>query len=142
MTETPEAAVKREIKHILREHLHSAPVTGGYGRSGQLDFVCCVHGYYLAIEAKSLRSKYGTKGPTALQWREIDAALAAGGVALSVDETQYDTLRFVIQALEWGLHEKAVAAAKANLARHTRPEWIINDEPQPTKRNPYGSRKH
>jgi hypothetical protein len=136
MAETPEAAVKREIRRILGEHLQRAPVTGGYGRSGQLDFVCCVNGYYLAIEAKSIRSKYGKNGPTALQWEEIDATIAAGGVAASIDETQYDALRAVVRALESRLRRIALGIAYNTLARHTRPALTVTDEPQPTKRSP------
>ena len=134
MSETPEAAVKREIRTRLAGHLQRAPVTGGYGRSGQLDFVCCIHGHYVAIEAKSVRSSYGVRGPTALQWEEIDAILAAGGIAMSIDETQYGALQQAITALEFGLVAQAAQHAAATLARHTRPTLTVNDEPQPRKK--------
>jgi len=48
--------VKATIKKILDKHTPVwwfMPATGGYGKSGVPDFVACVKGKFLAIEAKA-----------------------------------------------------------------------------------------
>jgi len=56
MASTPEGKVKDEIKKILNSY-HGVwwfmPVMGGYGTSGIPDFIACVMGKFLAIEAKA-----------------------------------------------------------------------------------------
>ena len=104
MANTPEGKVKLVIRRILEDHrvYVRQPVTGGFGASGQLDFYACVppFGRYLGIEAKSIHTSHGKKGATALQQREIDQINAAGGKALVIDETNFDTLREAIRELQ------------------------------------------
>lgn len=134
MAETPEAAVKRQIRSVLQHHYYQQPTTGGYGRSGQLDFTCCIHGYYLSVEAKSIHSKYGTKGPTALQWQEIDAIRKNGGLAMSVDETNIDKLIAVVADLREDRLRHAVTLAEKSLSRHPRPSVEVTTDTPPTVR--------
>lgn len=136
MAETPEAGVKRQIRAILATHevYQRAPTTGGYGRSGQLDFTVCVRGYFLGIEAKSIHSKYGHKGPTALQWKEIDEVHASDGIALSIDETNYDALQDILVCLGNGRVLAARTVARETLDRHARPTLTPDTDTQPTKR--------
>ena len=134
MAETPESAVKRQIRSVLQHHYYQQPTTGGYGRSGQLDFTACICGHYLGIEAKSIHSQYGSKGPTALQWKEIDAIRASGGLAMSVDENNLEHFSAVVYALSRNMLEGAYRLAEASLARHERPELTVRDEPQPVVR--------
>lgn len=134
MAETPEAAVKRSIRELLAGYYYQQPTTGGYGRSGVLDFTCCITGHFLGIEAKSVDSKYGAEGPTALQWKEIDAIRAAGGVAVSVDETTLHVLASVVHELQYGRLGVALWLAEKTLARHTRPDTTPKTETQPTIR--------
>lgn len=134
MAATPEAKVKRSIREMLRDYYVTQPTTGGYGRSGQLDFTCCIHGMYVGIEAKSIHSKYGKNGPTALQWQEIDAIQAAGGIALSIDETNLHAIDSVIDCLLLGAHNDAHITAQATLTRHTRPTTTLNENPVVHKR--------
>ena len=79
---TPEGKIKAEIKAILAKYevYYFMPSGNGYGRSAIADFCCCINGHFLAIEAKA-----GNGKPTALQQRELDKIIAAGGVALCIN---------------------------------------------------------
>ena len=57
------------------------PATGGYGRSGVPDLVCCMNGKFVAIECKA-----GLNQPTELQKREMEAIRMSGGVAVVINE--------------------------------------------------------
>lgn len=83
MAKTPEGKVKDEVKRILKalNIYYFMPATGGFGRSGVPDFVCCVKGHFVAIECKA-----GLNQPTVLQLREIDNIKKAGGVAVVINE--------------------------------------------------------
>jgi hypothetical protein len=134
MADTPEAKVKKRIRELLANGYYQQPTTGGYGRSGVLDFTCCIGGYFLGIEAKSVDSKYGAKGPTALQWDEIDKIRTSGGCAVSIDETNYRFLEAVLKAL---CNQDIAAArilAEHTLTRHTRPNTTPITDTQPTIR--------
>jgi len=75
---TPESKVKTKIKAILKEHgvYYAMPIGTGYGNAGVPDFLCCVKGRFLAIEAKA-----GKGVTTALQVKNLREVEAAGGVA-------------------------------------------------------------
>lgn len=81
---TPESAVKAKVVKILKERgvYYFYPVTGGFGRSGIPDIICCVNGKFLAIECKAGKNK-----PTPLQEMEMQKIRDAGGVAMVVNET-------------------------------------------------------
>lgn len=78
---TPEGKVKAKVKKVLDvyEVYYFCPATGGYGRSGIPDFVCCYKGKFVAIECKAGKGK-----TTALQDRELDRIQKSGGVAIVV----------------------------------------------------------
>ena len=84
MASTPEAKVKAAVVKILKERgvYYFFPATGGYGRSGVPDIVCCVNGHFLAIECKA-----GNNIPTALQLAEMSRIQDAGGLPLVIHET-------------------------------------------------------
>lgn len=90
MAATPEKLVKDKIKKLLKEHnvYYAMPMGTGYGNSGVPDFLCCVNGKFLAIEAKA-----GKGIPTALQEKNLRDIKAAGGVALVVNETNIEELK-------------------------------------------------
>jgi pantoate kinase len=90
MASTPEAKVKEKIKKILKEHgvYYAMPMGTGYGNSGVPDFLCCVNGKFLAIEAKA-----GKGIPTALQEKNLRDIKVAGGIALVVNETNIEELK-------------------------------------------------
>jgi pantoate kinase len=93
MASTPEAKVKEKIKKILKEHgvYYAMPMGTGYGNSGVPDFLCCVSGKFLAIEAKA-----GKGIPTALQEKNLRDIKAAGGLAMVVNENNIEELKEVI----------------------------------------------
>lgn len=86
---TPETTVKAAIKRILKKYnvWYCMPATGGYGRSGIPDFLCCCKGKFIAIEAKTRGNS-----PTALQMRELTEIETAGGICYVVNEDMLDTL--------------------------------------------------
>jgi pantoate kinase len=83
MAQTPEAKVKAKIKAILKSYdaYYAMPIGTGYGNSGVPDFLVCLGGEFLAIEAKA-----GKNAPTALQLKNLDAVVSAGGRALVINE--------------------------------------------------------
>ena len=94
MASTPEAKVKEKIKKILKEHnvYFAMPMGTGYGNSGGPEFLWCVNGRFLAIEAKA-----GKGIPTALQEKNLKEVNAAGGYTLVIRETNMDYLEEVIK---------------------------------------------
>jgi Holliday junction resolvase len=93
MASTPEAKVKKKVVDILKEYgvYYFFPATGGFGRSGVPDIICCCRGEFIAIECKA-----GDNKPTVLQEREIDKIKKSGGVAIVVNETNYDYVRDLV----------------------------------------------
>lgn len=97
MASTPEAKVKAKIKTILKEHnvYYAMPIGSGYGNAGVPDFLCCVGGLFLAIEAKA-----GKGVTTALQEKNLRQINEAGGLSLVVNENNLDTLAGYIKLLK------------------------------------------
>jgi hypothetical protein len=93
MATTPEAKVKAKIKTILKEHnvYYAMPIGSGYGNAGVPDFLCCVNGYFVAIEAKA-----GKGQATALQLKNLGQINKAGGYTCIINETNLDYLKEVI----------------------------------------------
>lgn len=76
---TPESSVKAQIKRWLSkldyEVWYFMPVSRGYGKHGVPDFICCVAGHFIGIEAKAPGGKV-----TARQQNELEGIqLAKGG---------------------------------------------------------------
>lgn len=96
MAATPEKKVKDKIVTILKDEnvYYFFPATHGYGRSGVPDIIACVNGRFVAIECKA-----GTNKPTALQVREIEAIRACNGVAIVVNEENWDMVRPLLREL-------------------------------------------
>ena len=99
MAKTPEGKVKDRVVRILKDAgaYYFFPATHGFGRSGVPDVVACVNGQFLAIECKAGKNK-----PTALQVREIEAIRKSNGVAVVVNETNWDMLPELIRKLKGG----------------------------------------
>lgn len=97
MAATPESKVKSKIKTILEANgvYYAMPIGTGYGRSGVPDFLCCVEGKFLAVEAKATEKDT----PTALQVREMKRIEGAGGYAVVINAENVDKLVEVIDAL-------------------------------------------
>lgn len=97
MAATPEKKVKDKVVAVLKDEgvYYFFPATHGFGRSGVPDIVCCVNGKFLAVECKA-----GTNKPTALQVREIEAIRKCNGVAIVVNEANWDMVRDLIRTLK------------------------------------------
>ncbi len=94
MAMTPEAKVKKQIRAILDAHgvYYAMPIGTGYGNSGVPDFLCCINGYFVAVEAKAGKGK-----TTALQDAHIDKIRTNGGAAVVINETNLDHLTAIVQ---------------------------------------------
>jgi pantoate kinase len=94
MATTPEAKVKAKIKVILKVYdiYYAMPIGTGYGNSGVPDFLCCVRGRFLAIEAKAGKGK-----TTALQDKNIKQIIASGGLAIVVNEDNIEELESLLK---------------------------------------------
>jgi len=90
MSSTPEAKVKAAIKKILKEHgaWYAMPMGTGYGNSGVPDFICCLQGQFVAVEAKA-----GKGIPTALQEKNLRDIKVSGGYAWVVNEENLDEFK-------------------------------------------------
>lgn len=97
MARTPEKVIKDKVVSILKAEgiYYFMPPANGFGRSGVPDIVACVNGWFLAIECKANGGK-----TTALQVREIEAIRRSNGVAVVIDETNYDMLPALIKKLK------------------------------------------
>jgi Holliday junction resolvase len=93
MMSTPEGAVKRAVTKILKAHgaYYFYPVTGGFGRSGVPDIVACYKGRFIGIECKA-----GNNKPTALQQKNLNDIMKAGGFSLVINEGNVDALENVM----------------------------------------------
>jgi hypothetical protein len=100
---TPEAKVKTAVKKLLADYgvYYFMPAANGFGRAGIPDIICCVNGYFLAIECKAGKGK-----TTALQERELRLIRDTGGIALVVGDELKDlvTLTTYINALKVRRH--------------------------------------
>jgi hypothetical protein len=94
MASTPESRVKKRVVDLLKsyEMYFFYPVTGGYGKSGVPDIVCCWKGRFIGIECKANGGK-----PTALQMKNLMQIVEQGGISLLVDETGLGVLALTLQ---------------------------------------------
>jgi hypothetical protein len=94
MATTPESKVKAKIKAILKKHeiYYAMPIGTGYGNSGVPDFLCCINGHFVAIEAKA-----GRGAATMLQIKNLDAIQRCGGHPMIIREDNMEYLENVIE---------------------------------------------
>ena len=94
MAATPEKLVKNKIKVILQDGgvYYAMPIGSGYGNAGVPDFLACVNGRFLAVEAKAGKGK-----TTALQDAHLEKIKTAGGVSTVVNELNLDQLKETIK---------------------------------------------
>lgn len=99
MATTPESKVKNKITKILREFRVSYffPATGGYGRSGVSDIVCCHKGRFIAIEAKATPKEK----PTALQQAYLEEVRCADGYGLVINCDNVDDVRKILDEIDY-----------------------------------------
>lgn len=97
MPATPESKVKAKIKDLLTKYnvYYAMPIGTMYGNSGVPDFLCCVRGHFLAIEAKAGKGK-----TTALQDKNLHQIEKAGGTSLVIREDTLDLLEWKLKELQ------------------------------------------
>lgn len=101
---TPEAKVKDKIKKILKAHnvYYAMPMGTGYGNAGVPDFLCCVDGYFVAIEAKA-----GNGTTTALQDKNLRQIKEGKGFVFVVSEKNIDvfeeSIKRIVGSKPWEL---------------------------------------
>ena len=97
---TPEAKVKKKVVDVIKKYgaYYFFPATGGYGRSGVPDVVCCYRGMFVAIECKA-----GSNKPTPLQEAEMQKIRQAQGFVLVVNETNIEDVAVVFDRIDKGL---------------------------------------
>jgi Holliday junction resolvase len=94
MAETPEWKVKRAVRLMLDKlgAYHFMPPANGFGRAGIPDIIACMNGHFIAIECKAGKGK-----TTALQDRELNAILNAGGTTYIARESNLDELQQLLR---------------------------------------------
>ena len=94
MAETPEWKVKRAVRLMLDKlgAYHFMPPANGFGRAGIPDIVGCMDGHFIAIECKAGKGK-----TTALQDRELNAILNAGGTVFIAREHNLPDLELLLK---------------------------------------------
>ena len=97
---TPEAKVKKKVVDVIKKNgaYYFFPATGGYGRSGVPDIVCCYRGVFVAIECKA-----GSNKPTPLQEAEMAKIRQAHGFVLVVNETNIADVTTMLERIDKGL---------------------------------------
>ena len=94
---TPEKKVKTKVVAILKElgAYYFYPITGGYGASGVPDIVGCYKGRFFAIECKAGKGK-----TTALQEKNLNNIMTAGGLAIVVHEDNMEDVNELLRYIE------------------------------------------
>jgi hypothetical protein len=97
---TPEAKVKKKVVDVIKKNgaYYFFPATGGYGRSGVPDVVCCYRAVFIAIECKA-----GTNRPTPLQEAEMEKIRLAQGFVRVINEANIDEVQEVFNIINRGL---------------------------------------
>jgi len=97
MSMSPEGKVKKKVRELLQRHCvyYTMPVTGGFGRQGAPDFICCVRGYFVGVECKA-----GANQPTALQRAVALTIEQSGGIAITIWEDNLYDLKNVLDNIE------------------------------------------
>lgn len=93
---TPEGKLKKQIDKLLKsygKHIwYFKPVSSGMGKHGVPDYIICIRGKFLAVEAKADGGK-----TTALQELQLRQIGEAGGYPMVVYPATLEHLRHVIE---------------------------------------------
>ena len=97
---TPEVKVKNKVKKLLKENnaYFCMPVSGGFGASGVPDIIACYRGFFIGIECKA-----GVNTPTALQKKNLQDIVNAGGGVAVVNEDNVEDVEILLRAFDRAL---------------------------------------
>lgn len=116
---TPENRVKDRVRKILGKYPQAyrfMPATHGYGSSGVPDIVACISGKFIGVECKAVGNK-----PTALQMKNLNSIVEAGGYAFVVDDSSIGVFILTLENVMNG-------AVKPNLFDYTHEEIPSKDK--------------
>ena len=101
MASTPESKVKKRVREMLDKLgvYHFMPPANGFGRAGIPDIIACMNGHFIAIECKA-----GKGQTTALQDRELNSILNAGGTVFIAREHNIPDLELLLKEKQNELH--------------------------------------
>lgn len=97
-----EADVKKRITRLLKKYAiwYTMPHQAGFSQPGVPDYLCCVRGRFLGIEAK-----FGKNTTTPMQERQLGDIRKAGGRAIVVNDKNIEQLESElytwVSQLEW-----------------------------------------
>lgn len=98
MSRKPETLFVSKIKHDLKQLPNSWFFkTQEQGRVGIPDIICCLNGYFIAIEAKVGKNK-----ATAIQEHTIMEMVKAGAIAAIVTPEQWPSLLDSLKKIAYG----------------------------------------
>jgi hypothetical protein len=85
-----------KIKAIFKKEgvYYAMPIGTGYGNSGVPDFLCCVNGRFLGVEAKANGNK-----PTELQKKNLKDIELSGGYTAVINENASD-LQYLVELIK------------------------------------------
>jgi ribosome-interacting GTPase 1 len=91
-----EGDVKKKIKRVLKKYgiWNTAVSQQGYNQPGVPDYIACVGGRLVGIEAK-----FGNRKPTAMQERQMREIEQSGGVTFVVNDKNIDEFESRIYTL-------------------------------------------
>jgi hypothetical protein len=97
---TPEVKVKNKVKKLLKENnaYFCMPVSGGFGASGVPDIIACYRGFFIGIECKA-----GNNTPTALQKKNLQDIVNAGGGVAVINEDNVEDVEILLRAFDRAL---------------------------------------
>lgn len=110
-----EKTVKEHVKEMLEAAgvWYCMPATGGYGKSGNFDFIICVDGAFLGVETK----RDDKEMPMQLQTDNANNAYASGATVLLIHK---DNLHLLARALR---ELRARMAELPQRINHTLNDW-------------------
>ena len=97
---TPEVKVKNKVKKLLKDNnaYFCMPVSGGFGASGVPDIIACYRGFFIGIECKA-----GNNTPTALQKKNLQDIVNAGGGVAVINEDNLEDVEILLRAFDRAL---------------------------------------
>lgn len=95
-SQVKEKWVKAQVVKMLKDikAYYFYPVANGYMSSGVPDIVACINGRFVGIECKA-----GDNKPTALQTKNLNDIINAGGIGTVINEESLDDLHKLLKEL-------------------------------------------
>lgn len=124
MAETPEKLVKNKVRKRIKDAggYSVMPVMRGMSENGTPDILSCVGGFFLGIETKAGKGK-----PTKLQCVRLREIEAAGGLAMVVNEKNFEDFELVLQLCAEASDARALQEVRDRIPP-TLNEWFQKED--------------